>query len=147
MGNISEIIKGFLWGTGFSLAVIGFGTAYYLTLAFDVEQSYTDMVRVKTLNTIKEVRKSYELNVLEIFKENRKLRITASIKNTTDETIYSQHVYISTYDKNGKFVGTCSGKGHEYTLAAQETSYVDIECGLFFTQAQRVVSATIKTKF
>ena len=147
MGNVGEIIKGFLWGSGFSLAVIAFGTAYYLTLAVDVESSYKDMLRVKVLNSVKEVESHYEMKVLEIFKENKNVRITASIKNISKEEIYSQPVYVSTYDKNGKFIGSCSGKGFEYTLAPQETSHVDIKCDLFHTQAKRVVSATIKTKF
>ena len=147
MGNIGEIIKGFLWGAGFSIAVIAFGAAYYLTLAIDIENSYRDMLRVKTFNSAKKAGAKYESNVLEIFKENKKLRITASIKNNSNEEIYSQPVYISTYDKKGKFVGNCSGKSFEFTLSPQETSYIDIKCDLLFTQAKRVASATIKTKF
>ena len=67
MGNISEIVKGFLWGTGFSLALLAFSTAYYLNLAQDIDQSYTDMLRVKTLHKVKKVKEYYELRVLEIF--------------------------------------------------------------------------------
>jgi hypothetical protein len=147
MNSITEIIKGFLWGTGFSLALLGFSTAYYLNLADDIEDSYRDILRVKVINSAKELGLHYELSVLEIFKENNKLRITASIKNVTKDEIYSQPIYVSTYDENGKFIGSCSGKGYEFTLAPQETSYIDIKCDLFTTQVERVVSATIKTKF
>lgn len=147
MDNIKEIVKGFLWGAGFSVALLSFGTAYYLNLAQNIEQSYNDMLRVKVLHSTKEVASKYELNVLEIFKENKSVRITASIKNASNEIIYSQPVYISTYDKNGKFIGHCSGKGYEYTLNPKQISYIDVKCDLFYTQAKRVVSATIKTKF
>ena len=70
MENIGEIIKGFLWGTGFSLAILGFGTAYYLTVAIDVEDTFKDLLRVKVIKSAKEIESNYALNVSEIFKEN-----------------------------------------------------------------------------
>ena len=147
MENIGEIIKGFLWGTGFSLALLGFGTAYYLTVAIDVEDTFRDLLRVKVIKSAKEIESNYELNVSEIFKENNKVRITATIKNISKDEIYTHAVVVSTYDKKGKFIGNCTGRGAELTLAPQEISHIDIECNLFQTQAKRVESASLKISF
>ena len=147
MGNVGEMIKGFLWGVGFSIALLGVGSAYYLTIAIDVEKSFKDMLRVEVLHSAKEIESYYKLSVIELFKENGAVRVAAQVQNVSNEEIYTHPIIAATFDENGKFIGNCVGTGPELTLSPNEISNIDISCNLFRMQADRVASASLKMNF
>ncbi|CAM4298557.1 FxLYD domain-containing protein [Pseudoalteromonas byunsanensis] len=145
--SFEEVLKGFFWGLGFSLSVISIGTVYTLNMAAHVDKGFKESLQLKVMNSINELTPSYEVSLSEIFKENGRVKITAELKNTSSEELYAVEVIASTFDSNGKFIGNCTGKGNEITLAPKEISYVEIDCDFFRLQSEKVHSAKVKIKW
>ena len=144
--NFNEIIKGFFWGAGFVIATLGGISVYALTIAAEVESGFKEQVSNKTLDSTSDLSNDYKLTLSDIFKENGRVRITAELKNITNESIYAG-VIASTFDKNGKFVGNCLGKSDDIFIEPNKSSYIDIHCNLLRPQASRVHSAKLKFKW
>ena len=145
--NFNESIKGFFWGIGFVIAILGGISAFALTIAADVDSEFKTMVSNKALETSDEINNDYKLTLSEIYKENGQVRIAAELKNITNESIYTGTVIASTFDESGKFIGNCVGKSTESFLEPSEVSYVDIKCNLFRSQASKVHSTKLKIKW
>jgi len=148
MSNIfNEIIKVFFWGAGFVIATLGGISVYALTIAAEVESGFKEQVSNKTLDSTSDLSNDYKLTLSDIFKENGRVRITAELKNITNESIYAAGVIASTFDKSGKFVGNCLGKSDDIFIEPNKSSYIDIHCNLLRPQASRVHSAKLKFKW
>lgn len=145
--SFEEVLKGFFWGLGFSLSVIGIGTVYTLKMASHVDKGFRESLQLKVMDSINELAPSYEVSLSEVFKENGRVKITAELKNTSSEELFAVGVIASTFDSNGKFIGNCTGKGNEITLAPKEISYVEIDCDFFRLQSEKVHSAKVKIKW
>ena len=145
--NFNESIKGFFWGIGFVIALLGCLSVYALTIAAEVNSGFKQSVSNKTLETTSDFSGSYRLTLSEVFKDNGKVRITAELQNVTNESIYTGAVVASTFDKNGKFIGNCIGQSNDLSLAPNATSYIDINCNLLRPQVSRVHSAKLKIKW
>ncbi len=145
--NFNEIIKGFFWGAGFVIATLGGISVYALTIAAEVESGFKEQVSNKTLDSTSDLSNDYKLTLSDIFKENGRVRITAELKNITNESIYAAGVIASTFDKNGKFVGNCLGKSDDIFIEPNKSSNIDIHCNLLRPQASRVHSVKLKFKW
>ena len=145
--NFNESIKGFFWGVGFVIAILGGISAFALTIAADVDSGFKTMVSNKALETSDEINNDYKLTLSAIYKENGQVRIAAELKNITNESIYTGTVIASTFDESGKFIGNCVGKSTDNFLEPNQISYVDIKCNLFRSQASKVHSTKLKIKW
>ena len=112
-----------------------------------MESGFKEQVSNKTLDSTSDLSNDYKLTLSDIFKENGRVRITAELKNITNESIYAAGVIASTFDKNGKFVGNCLGKSDDTFIEPNKSSYIDIHCNLLRPQASRVHSAKLKFKW
>ncbi|GEB71740.1 hypothetical protein PC2016_1059 [Pseudoalteromonas carrageenovora] len=142
--NFNEIIKGFFWGVGFVIATLGGISVYALTIAAEVDSGFKELVSNKVLDSTSDLSNDYKLTLSDIFKENGRVRITAELKNISNESIYAGGVIASTFDENGKFVGNCSGKSDDIFIEPNKSSYIDIHCNLLRPQASRVHSVELK---
>ncbi|TMO05198.1 ATPase [Pseudoalteromonas sp. S558] len=145
--NFNDIIKGFFWGVGFVIATLGGISVYALTIAAEVDSGFKELVSNKVLDSTSDLSNDYKLTLSDIFKENGRVRITAELKNITNESIYASGVIASTFDENGKFVGNCLGKSEDIFIEPNKSSYIDIHCNLLRPQASRVHSAELKFKW
>ncbi|MEH6480389.1 MULTISPECIES: FxLYD domain-containing protein [Pseudoalteromonas] len=145
--NFNEAIKGFFWGIGFVIATLGGISVYALTIAAEVDSGFKEQVSNKALEGTDDLNSDYKLTLSDIFKENGRVRITAELKNITNESIYAVGVIASTFDKNGKFVGNCLGKSDDIFIEPNKSSYIDIHCNLLRPQVSRVHSAKLKFKW
>ena len=82
--NFNQSIKGFFWGVGFVIAMLGGISVFALTIAADVDSGFKTMVSNKALETSDEFNNDYKLTLSEIYKENGQVRIAAELKNITD---------------------------------------------------------------
>lgn len=145
--SLNEVLKGFFWGLGFAIAVIGLASVYSLTIAASVDLGFKKNVRLHAMSSFEDFASDYELSLSEIFKENGRVKITAELKNISNDELYAMGVVASTFDSNGRFIGNCAGKGPEISLSPAEVSYVEIDCNLFKTQSERVHSAKLTLKW
>ncbi|WP_240917442.1 hypothetical protein [Pseudoalteromonas sp. Z9A6] len=97
--NFNEAIKGFFWGIGFVIAILGGISVYALTIAAEVDNGFKEQVSNKALEGTNGLNSDYKLTLSDIFKENGRVRITAELKNITNESIYAGGVIASTFDK------------------------------------------------
>ena len=144
--NFEEIIRGFFWGLGFAVSVIGVATVYTLKMAASVDKGFKDNIRLNAITSVSELAPNFEVALSEIFKENGEVKITAELKNISNENLYAVGVVASTFDSNGKFIGKCVGSGTDITLQPNEVSYVEINCEFFRIQGERVHSVKLKPK-
>lgn len=145
--NFNEIIKGFFWGAGSVIATLGGISVYALTIAAEVDSGFKELVSNKALDSASDLSNDYKLTLSDIFKENGRVRITAELKNISNESIYAGGVIASTFDENGKFVGNCLGKSDDIFIEPSKSSYIDIHCNLLSPQARRVHFAELKVKW
>ena len=146
LGNFNESIKGFFWGLGFVIALLGGISVYALTVAAEIDSGFKKMVSNKVLESTTDFDDDYKLTLSDVFKDNGKVRITAELQNITNESIYMRAIVASTFDKNNKFIGNCVGQSNDMFLAPNEISYIDINCNLITPQIERVHSAKLKVK-
>ncbi|KPZ54194.1 hypothetical protein AN391_02997 [Pseudoalteromonas sp. P1-13-1a] len=145
--NFNETLKGFFWGVGFVIATLGGISVYALTIAAEVDSGFKELVSNKALDSASDLSNDYKLTLSDIFKENGRVRITAELKNISNESIYAGGVIASTFDENGKFVGNCLGKSDDMFIEPSKSSYIDIHCNLLSPQARRVHFAELKVKW
>ncbi|WP_241232270.1 ATPase [Pseudoalteromonas sp. Xi13] len=112
-----------------------------------MESGFKEQVSNKVLDSTSDLSNDYKLTLSDIFKENGRVRITAELKNTSNESIYAGGVIASTFDESGKFVGNCLGKSDDIFIEPSKSSYIDIHCNLLRPQASRVHSAKLKFKW
>lgn len=102
--SLNEVLKGFFWGLGFAISVIGLASVYSLTIAASVDMGFKKNVRSHAMSSFEDFASDYELSLSEIFKENGRVKITAELKNISNDELYAMGVVASTFDSNGRFI-------------------------------------------
>lgn len=147
MNKLSEILKGFLWGAGFSIAVIVFGVVYSQfvepSLGNVLEESEIDEKAVSYLESFNSI---YSLTLEKVFVEGTDVRLAIVQQNLTDEPQYAREVLASAFDTNDKFIGNCVAENELFILQAKESAFIEATCSFVEEQVEQIDSFKLKVK-
>lgn len=144
--NVGEILKGFFWGLGFSIAVSLCSTAYVLSALPVVEQASKDIAGTRAKASVTDIVKLYQVQILDIYKSDRQLKVTASVGNLTDQEVFARAIKVDLFDDSGRFVSSCTSDSGDLVIPPGEVMYHEVNCNAFPEQITKVVSAKGRLK-
>lgn len=140
--KVNEILRGFFWGTGFSVSVLLCASAYFISVLPQVDASYKDVALNRTIDSLEQVAKDYEVNVLDIYKSKGQLKVTASVENLTDDEVYGKGIKIELFSVAERFIGSCSSERGDLFIKPKGMTFHEVTCKLFPNQVAEVTTAT-----
>lgn len=144
---LKELVRGFLWGIGFSLAIGGVALAYYLNYHAYVQQTQQGIVEHNVKLSMQEIYRKYDPYVIDIYKDGRySVRVTVGVRNVTEEELKAKGIIISFFDKKGKFLAHCPGQSVNYEILPKGEIYYDVSCRLYKRQVENVEKATVAVR-
>lgn len=139
--NVVEVLKGFFWGVGFSIAAALCGTAYLLSALPEVDQAYKNIAEIRTKDSIAKIEKSYEVQILDIYKSDRLLKVTASVNNLTDQEVFGKAIKVDLFGEDGRFISSCTSERGDLIIRPRGAIYHEVTCKAFRHQIDKVNSA------
>lgn len=146
-GKLSDMKHGFFWGFGFSLSTLIIVSIYTLTISMHLDKATKELYRNNVTSEISEIHKLFEAGVIDIFRDERILRVTAFVKNNSDEKMYSRNLLIRIFDENNKFISECNKDSREIFIDINEFDYMEAKCKMSARQLERAHHATAKITF
>lgn len=144
--NITEIFRGFFWGIGFSTTATLCVSAYFISVLPQIEETYKEVASNYTMQSLAEIAKDYEVDVLDIYKDDRSLKVTASVKNLTNNEALGRGINVNLFNKSGRFIGSCSSSRNHLFIEPNGIVYHEVSCRLFKIQIEQVAKAEATLK-
>jgi hypothetical protein len=142
--KITNMKAGFFWGFGFSLSCLIVISIYIFTTSMHLDKATKEMYRDNVTSELAEVHSKFEAGVIELFKDERILRVTAFVKNNTDREMYSRNLLIRIFDENDVFISECKKESREIFIDIGKVDYLEAKCRMSAKQLERAHSATAK---
>ncbi len=139
--NISEILTGFFWGIGFSIAIALCTSAYLISALPKIDEIYKEVISNRLTHSLKQVANDYDINVIDIYKSERLLKVTVSVKNLTNEEVYGKGIRVKLFSKSNRFIGSCNSARNQLFIKPKGISYHEVSCQLFPTQITKITTA------
>ena len=136
--------EGFFWGLGFSISTLIVVSIYMLTTSMHLEKATKELYRDSVTAEISDLHSKFEAGVIELFPDERVLRVTAFVKNNTEKEMYSKNILIHIFDENNVFISECRKESREIFIEQGMTDFLEAECKMSPRQLKRAHSATAK---
>ena len=147
MKGFNNILTGFSWGIGFSVALILSGLVYTKFLEPSLGNILEDKeIDDKAIEYLADFKTAYGLTLENVFKDGGDVRLAVVQENLTEEALYSREVLASAFDVNGNFIGNCIGENEIFIMQPKETSYLEIKCGFVPSQVEQIESFKLRVK-
>ncbi|RTE86961.1 MULTISPECIES: hypothetical protein [Gammaproteobacteria] len=129
---------GFFWGGGFIVASLLVFALYMVFGERKVSEIAEEFYRADMLEQLNEKWIiNYDIEVLNIYKLENQLRITASVQSHSDELSYIPRTAFDVFSSDGDFITKCNYSYNRSTAIENKIVYLEATCDVSALQAEQ----------